>query len=82
MSGMTSQPSMGAIVANYKQTEQDTGVSFDAVQTINSYWTQVRRLYQCFDPKLLSGDSSVLVHQMPGGTVSVLPSSFLDDISN
>ncbi|TPX49980.1 pyruvate carboxylase [Synchytrium endobioticum] len=67
MSGMTSQPSMGAIVANYQRTDQDTGISFDAVQTINAYWTQVRRLYQCFDPKLLSGDSSVLVHQMPGG---------------
>ncbi|TPX30589.1 pyruvate carboxylase [Synchytrium microbalum] len=67
MSGMTSQPSMGAIVATYQNTPQDTGISFDAVQTMNQYWVQVRRLYQCFDPKLLSGDSSVLVHQMPGG---------------
>ncbi|KAJ1945762.1 pyruvate carboxylase, partial [Linderina pennispora] len=50
MSGTTSQPCMGAFVSALEETESDTGVSFEAVQALNSYWEQTRLLYSCFDP--------------------------------
>ena len=37
MSGMTSQPSMGAIVANL-----DTGLNLDDVSAYSAYWEQTR----------------------------------------
>ncbi|KAJ3057124.1 pyruvate carboxylase [Rhizophlyctis rosea] len=67
MSGLTSQPSLGALVAALEGTDRDTGLHFDKVQAINSYWEQVRLLYSCFDPGLKSGDSGVYLHEMPGG---------------
>lgn len=67
MSGLTSQPSLGAIVAALEGTDRETGLQFDKIQAINSYWEQVRLLYSCFDPGLKSGDSGVYLHEMPGG---------------
>ncbi|KAH6572386.1 hypothetical protein BASA50_007046 [Batrachochytrium salamandrivorans] len=67
MSGVTSQPSMGAIVGALRGTELDAGVPLENVQAINSYWEQIRMLYSCFDPNIKSGDSSVYLHEMPGG---------------
>ncbi|KXS11738.1 pyruvate carboxylase [Gonapodya prolifera JEL478] len=67
MSGMTSQPSMGALVGSLKGTEYDTGIPFENVAALNGYWEQVRMLYSVFDPGLKSGDSGVYLHEMPGG---------------
>lgn len=41
VSGVTSQPCMGAFVAAMAGTELDTGIKFDDVQLLNSYWEQV-----------------------------------------
>jgi len=49
MSGMTSQPAMGAVVSALQQTELGTGISYDAIQALNLYWTQLRLLYAPFD---------------------------------
>ena len=67
MSGMTSQPSMGALVAALEGSPLDTGLNFEHMQAINHYWEQVRELYKCFDAGLTSGCSDVYVHEMPGG---------------
>ncbi|RKP04485.1 carboxylase domain-containing protein [Thamnocephalis sphaerospora] len=67
MSGLTSQPSMGAIVAALQGTNLDTGIDHHNVQAINAYWERIRMLYSCFDPGLKSGDSGVYEHEMPGG---------------
>jgi len=67
MSGMTSQPAMGAIISALEQTELGTGISYDAVQALNLYWTQLRLLYAPFDANVKSSDSSVFQHEMPGG---------------
>lgn len=66
MSGLTSQPSMGALVASLQGTSLDTGVDFIQMQQINSYWEQVRLLYACFETGMKSGSSEVYMHQMPG----------------
>ncbi|KAI8893548.1 hypothetical protein BC833DRAFT_531652 [Globomyces pollinis-pini] len=67
MSGLTSQPSLGAIVGAVKGTELDTGLDQEHIYSINSYWEQIRLLYSCFDPNVKSSDSTVYLHEMPGG---------------
>ena len=49
MSGMTSQPSMGALVAGLQHTDNDTGVKLDAVFKYSNYWEQTRLLYAPFE---------------------------------
>ena len=49
MSGMTSQPSMGAIVAALANTENKTDLNLDAVSKYSSYWEQTRLLYAPFE---------------------------------
>lgn len=67
MSGVTSQPCMGAVVAALEGSENDLGIAFDNVQLLNTYWEQVRLLYKCFDPQVNSPASDVYEHEMPGG---------------
>ena len=67
MSGMTSQPAMGAIVAGFEQTNLGTGIRMADVHAINSYWEQARLLYSCFEANVRSADSGVYDHEMPGG---------------
>lgn len=56
MSGMTSQASMGAVCAALEQTGLGTGISHEAIQALNQYWTQVRILYAPFDANLKSSE--------------------------
>lgn len=69
MSGMTSQPSMGAIVTSCERTSLDTGLPMDQIGKYNDYWEQVRQLYAPFEctVTMKSGDSQVYQHQIPGG---------------
>jgi pyruvate carboxylase len=66
MSGLTSQPSMGALIASLQDTDLDTHINFVHMQQINSYWEQVRLLYDCFETGVKTGSSDVYIHQMPG----------------
>ena len=67
MSGLTSQPSLGAICGAVAGTSLDTGIDPEVIYGLNSYWEQIRLLYSCFDPNVKSGDSGVYLHEMPGG---------------
>ncbi|WFD30850.1 pyruvate carboxylase [Malassezia sp. CBS 17886] len=67
MSGLTSQPSMGAIVSALEQTGLGTGISYESIQNLNTYWSLVRQLYGCFEQNVKASDSSVFDHEMPGG---------------
>ncbi|KXN89374.1 Pyruvate carboxylase [Leucoagaricus sp. SymC.cos] len=67
MSGLTSQPSMGAVCMALEQTTLGTGVRYEDIQALNSYWSQVRMLYSCFEANVRASDSSVFDHEMPGG---------------
>lgn len=67
MSGMTSQPCMGAVVSTLEGTEKSTGIDPRALQALNGYWQQMRLLYSCFDPGLKSCDSGVYDTEIPGG---------------
>ncbi|KAL6743233.1 hypothetical protein Aduo_016300 [Ancylostoma duodenale] len=69
MSGMTSQPSLGAIVRSMENTPKATGLDFKAISKYNHYWEQTRRLYANFEctDTLKSGSSDVYEHNIPGG---------------
>jgi pyruvate carboxylase len=67
MSGLTSQPSMGAVVTSLEQTGLGPGIRHEDIQNLNLYWTQIRQLYSCFEANLRASDSSVFDHEMPGG---------------
>lgn len=67
MSGLTSQPSMGAVCMALEQTSMGTGIRYEDIQSLNLYWSQVRMLYSCFEANVRASDSSVFDHEMPGG---------------
>ncbi len=67
MSGLTSQPNMGALVASLEHTEKSTGLDTSAIRVISNYWEQVREQYSAFEPAIRSGASEVYIHEMPGG---------------
>ncbi|GKY97750.1 hypothetical protein MPSEU_000733200 [Mayamaea pseudoterrestris] len=67
MSGTTSQPSLGAIVASTQGTELDTGLDLANVQALNEYWEECRGIYAPFESGQKTGSSDVFNHEMPGG---------------
>jgi pyruvate carboxylase len=72
MSGMTSQPSLAAIVATTEHTERETGLSLDALGDLEPYWEAVRDLYAPFESGLRSPTGTVYQHEIPGGQLSNL----------
>lgn len=67
MSGTTSQPSLGAIVASTAGGPLDTGLDLNSVQQVNEYWEECRGIYAPFESGQKTGSSDVYVHEMPGG---------------
>jgi pyruvate carboxylase len=67
MSGLTSQPAMGAVCMALEQTSLGTGIRYEDIQALNLYWSQARILYSCFEANVRASDSSVFAHEMPGG---------------
>ena len=72
MAGTTSQPSFSALVAALEHTERDTGLSLDAVTSLEPYWEAVRRLYAPFESGLPGPTGRVYHHEIPGGQLSNL----------
>lgn len=68
LSGLTSQPSLGAIVNTLQGSLLDTKIDPRSLIPINTYWEETRRLYRAFESTdLRSGNSDVYEHEMPGG---------------
>lgn len=69
MSGMTSQPSMGALVACARGTPLDTGIALERVFEYSEYWEGARGLYAAFDctATMKSGNADVYENEIPGG---------------
>jgi pyruvate carboxylase len=72
LSGMTSQPPLGSIVAALQHQPRDTRLDLDAVRDISTYWEGVRHLYAGFESDMRAGTSEVYLHEMPGGQVTNL----------
>jgi pyruvate carboxylase len=67
LSGLTSQPCLGSIVAALKGTERDSGLDPAVIRKLSFYWEAVRSQYRAFESDLRSGASEVYLHEMPGG---------------
>jgi pyruvate carboxylase len=67
MAGLTSQPSLNALVESLRFSERDTGMSFEDLQATSNYWEQVRREYAPFETGQRAASSEVYLHEMPGG---------------
>lgn len=69
MSGMTSQPSMGAVVASTMGGKLDTGLSLKNISKYSAYWEQARTLYGPFEcaVTMKSGNADVYENEIPGG---------------
>ncbi|CAH1985210.1 unnamed protein product [Acanthoscelides obtectus] len=69
MSGLTSQPSMGAVVASLHGSPLDTGFKLNEISEYSAYWEQTRTLYAPFEctTTMKSGNADVYTNEIPGG---------------
>jgi len=72
MSGTTSQPAIGALVASLEGSEFETGLNAHHLRQIDSYWAQVRLVYSPFEAGLTGPDPEVYEHEIPGGQLTNL----------
>ncbi|KAL2183851.1 pyruvate carboxylase [Thermothelomyces heterothallicus CBS 203.75] len=70
LSGMTSQPSINAIIASLEGTEYDPGLNVQHVRALDTYWSQLRLLYSPFEAHLTGPDPEVYEHEIPGGQLT------------
>jgi len=67
LSGTTSQPTLGSLVAALKDGERDPKLDGKVIREISFYWEAVRTQYRAFESDLKGGASEVYLHEMPGG---------------
>jgi len=67
LSGLTSQPAMGAIVNDLAFTDGHTGVDPAEMLHLTTYWEGARRLYAPFETGQKSAGSDVYLNEIPGG---------------
>lgn len=72
LSGMTSQPSIGALLASLQGTQYDPKLDLSHVRALDSYWAQLRLLYSPFEAGLTGPDPEVYEHEIPGGQLTNL----------
>lgn len=72
MSGMTSQPSVGALLASLEGTGLEPGLNIHHVRALDTYWAQLRLLYSPFEAGLTGPDPEVYEHEIPGGQLTNL----------
>ncbi|KAL8922909.1 MAG: hypothetical protein Q9208_004871 [Pyrenodesmia sp. 3 TL-2023] len=72
MSGMTSQPSVGALLASLEGTGFEPGLNSAHIRAIDGYWAQLRLLYSPFEAGLTGPDPEVYEHEIPGGQLTNL----------
>jgi len=65
--GMTSQPSLNALVEALKFQDRDPGLDANALQEVALYWESIRPMYAPFETGQLSPTADVYVNEMPGG---------------
>lgn len=70
LSGMTSQPSINAILASFEGTNLDPGLNVRHVRALDTYWAQLRLMYSPFEAHLTGPDPEVYEHEIPGGQLT------------
>jgi len=72
MAGLTSQPSLNALVESLRFTPRDTGLDPAALIEMSRYWGAVRELYAPFESGPRSPAADLYELEMPGGQYSNL----------
>ena len=72
MSGTTSQPSVGALLASLEGSDLEPGLNVHHVRALDHYWAQLRLLYSPFEAGLNGPDPEVYEHEIPGGQLTNL----------
>ena len=72
MAGLTSQPSLNALIAALRDDRRDTGLANKRLQPLVDYWDDVRDQYSPFECGLKSSTTEVYFHEIPGGQYSNL----------
>jgi pyruvate carboxylase len=72
MAGLTSQPSLNALIAALREHRRDTGLTNKKLQPLVDYWDDVRDPYSPFECGLKSSTTEVYFHEIPGGQYSNL----------
>jgi len=72
MSGLTSQPSLNAVVESLRFSPRETGIDPAALIEISRYWEGVRTLYAPFESGPRSPAADLYLLEMPGGQFSNL----------
>ena len=67
MSGLTSQPALGSIVAALESSDRATGLDPEAIRQVSFAWEAIRQQYAAFEADLKAPASEVYLHEMPGG---------------
>jgi pyruvate carboxylase len=69
MSGLTSQPSLNALVESLRFTPRETGLDPNVLIALSRYWEQVRALYKPFESGLQSSSAEVYAYGDAGRAV-------------
>ena len=72
MSGLTSQPSLNAVVAALKNTDRDTGLDLEELNEVSNYFKEVRKIYKKFESELKTPSVEIYKYEIPGGQYSNL----------
>jgi len=67
MAGVTSQPSLNALVEAMRFSDRDPGLNFEALAKTAAYWETVRTDYSAFETGQIASSAEVYLHEMPGG---------------
>jgi pyruvate carboxylase len=67
LAGVTSQPSLNALVEATRFTGRETGIDFEPLQETANYWEEVRKNYAPFETGQIASSAEVYLHEMPGG---------------
>ena len=72
MAGLTSQPSLNAVVTALQNSPRDPGLDIAKLQKLSDYWELLRELYYPFESGLKASTTDVYYHEIPGGQYSNL----------
>lgn len=67
MAGLTSQPSLNAIVEALKNTERDTKIDLYGFEELGNYYKDLRNVYSKFESDLKNPSAEIYKYEIPGG---------------
>ncbi|RDY22747.1 pyruvate carboxylase [Romboutsia maritimum] len=67
MAGLTSQPSINAIIEALRHTERDTNIDLFGYNEIGNYYKDLRKVYNKFESDLVNPCTEIYKYEIPGG---------------